>query len=176
VLHARRQEAELRDLYVHATLEPAETSGDPRLAERLVANLVDNALRHNTPHGRIDVTTSSRKGRAVLAVSNTGPSVPAAELERLLQPFQRLGADRTDHGDGTGLGLSIVAAIATAHGATLTTRTQPGGGLDIEVGFPPAVPPANGRPHEHRRRKPYEERVAQSPQAPRRTTSWPATE
>jgi signal transduction histidine kinase len=136
VLHARRDEAERRGLYVHATLEPAETSGDPRLAERLVANLLDNALRHNTPQGRIDITTTSRNGRAVLSVANTGPLVPAAELERLLQPFQRLCADRTDQSDGTGLGLSIVVAIATAHGATLTTRPQRGGGLDVEVDFP----------------------------------------
>jgi signal transduction histidine kinase len=138
MLHARRPEAELRGLYVHATLEPAETSGDPRLAERLVANLIDNALRHNIPHGRIDVTTGTKAGRAVVSVTNTGPPVPADELERLVQPFQRLGADRIDHSDGSGLGLSIVAAIAAAHGATLTTRAQPAGGLDVEVGFPSA--------------------------------------
>jgi signal transduction histidine kinase len=138
MLHTRRPEAELRGLYVHATLEPAETSGDPRLAERLVANLIDNALRHNIPHGRIDVTTSTKAGHAVLSVTNTGPPVPADELERLVQPFQRLGADRTDHSDGSGLGLSIVAASAIAHGAALTTRTQPAGGLDVEVGFPSA--------------------------------------
>jgi signal transduction histidine kinase len=136
MLHARRPEAELRGLYVHATLEPADTSGDPHLAERLVANLIDNALRHNVPHGRIDVTTSTKTGQAVVAVTNTGPPVPADELERLIQPFQRLGADRTDHSDGSGLGLSIVAAIAIAHGATLTTRAQAAGGLEIEVGFP----------------------------------------
>jgi signal transduction histidine kinase len=135
-LHARHREAKLRDLYVHATLQPAQTAGDPRLAERLVANLLDNALRYNQPHGRIDVTTTAKDGRAILTVANSGPPIPPEEVERLFRPFQRLGADRTDQSDGLGLGLSIVQAIATAHQATLTAHAQPGGGLEIEVGFP----------------------------------------
>jgi signal transduction histidine kinase len=142
MLHARQREAERRHLYVHATLEPAETTGDPRLAERLVANLLDNALRYNQPHGRIDVTTTAKAGQAVLSVANSGPPIPPEEIERLFRPFQRLGADRTDQSDGLGLGLSIVHAIAAAHDATLTAHAQPGGGLDIEVGFPSS----NGRP------------------------------
>jgi signal transduction histidine kinase len=135
-LHARNQQAEQRRLYVHASLQPAETAGDPRLAERLVANLLENAIRYNQPHGHIDVTTTTRAGRAILSVANSGTRVPAKEIERLFRPFQRLGANRTDRSDGTGLGLSIVQAIATAHHATLTARAQPAGGLDIEVGFP----------------------------------------
>jgi signal transduction histidine kinase len=144
VLASRRPEAERRQLHLQATLEPAETSGDPRLAERLVANLVDNALRYNQPHGRVDVTTTSKAGRAVVSVANSGPPVPPDEVERLFQPFQRLGADRTDHGTGIGLGLSIVKAIAVAHGASLTAGAQPGGGLDIEVSFP-SVDAVDGR-------------------------------
>jgi signal transduction histidine kinase len=141
-LQARREEAERRGLDVHATLEPAETSGDSPLAERLVANLIDNALRYNVPDGHIDVATGTRNGHAVLSVSNTGPPVPAGELKRLFQPFQRLGAERIDHGDGLGLGLSIVAAIATSHGATLTPRAPRAGGLEIEISFPLAGEPA----------------------------------
>jgi signal transduction histidine kinase len=136
VLDARQRQAEERGLYVHATLERAETLGDPPLVERLVANLVDNAIRHNQPHGHIDVTTTARGGQAVLSVANSGPPIPAEEVERLFRPFQRLGAERTDQSDGLGLGLSIVHAIATAHQATLTARAQPTGGLEIEVGFP----------------------------------------
>jgi signal transduction histidine kinase len=136
MLHARRREAERRGLYVHATLEPAATTGDPRLAERLVANLLDNALRYNQPHGRIDVTTGARAGKAVLSVANSGTQIPPEEVERLFRPFQRIGTDRTNQSHGLGLGLSIVQAIAAAHDATLTARPQPGGGLDIEVGFP----------------------------------------
>ena len=72
----------------------------------------------------------------MLTVTNTGPIVPAAAVDQLLQPFQRLGTDRTGHGQGLGLGLSIVRAIADAHGANLTIRPQPSGGLEVETVFP----------------------------------------
>jgi signal transduction histidine kinase len=137
VLATFQPDVDRRGVYVRATLRSAETAGDPRLAERLVSNLIANALRHNLPTGgRIDVTTTTRNGHAVLSVANSGNQVAPDEVERLFQPFQRLGTERTDHGDGVGLGLSIVQAIATAHAATVTARAQPSGGLDIEVGFP----------------------------------------
>ncbi len=136
VLPARHLEAQGRGLHVEALLGTAPASGDPRLAERLAANLVDNALRHNIAEGWVEVTTGTRAGRAVLSVANSGPVVPSAEVDRLFQPFQRLAADRVGHGDGHGLGLSIVQAIAAAHGATLSARPQPGGGLDVQVSFP----------------------------------------
>ena len=121
-------------------LEPARTTGDPRLVERLVANLVGNAVRYNVPRGRVTVETDTRAGRAVLTVANTGPQIPPAELARLFRPFQRLHADRTTDADGLGLGLSIVDAVARAHAATITTRPGPDGGLEVEVDFPPAAP------------------------------------
>jgi signal transduction histidine kinase len=121
-----------------ARLHPAPAVGDPRLIERLVTNLVDNATTHNTKGGWIEVSTGTRAGRAFLAVANSGPVIPAEQIDRLLQPFQRLDTARTSHPDGHGLGLSIVAAIATAHQAGLTARPNPGGGLDVEVTFPPA--------------------------------------
>ena len=117
--------------------------GSPQLAERLAANLIDNALRHNLPGGRVEVATGTRDSRALLAVANTGPAVPAAAINPLFQPFQRLAADRTSRRDGLGLGLSIVQAIADAHHATITARPRPEGGLFIEVSFP-ASP--NGSP------------------------------
>ena len=139
VLAARRADAEERRIYVHATLDRANAGGEPHLAERLVANLIDNALRHNlAAGGRIDVLTTTRNGQARLWVSNSGPQVPPEEVERLLQPFQRLGAARTDHSNGVGLGLSIVQAIAIAHGATLGVQARGDGGLDVEVDFPPS--------------------------------------
>jgi signal transduction histidine kinase len=119
---------------ISAALSPAATVGDPRLIERLVANLVDNALRYNTVDGQVTVTTWTRAWSAVVSVTNTGPPVPAEEIERLLQPFQRMTADRT--GEHSGLGLSIVAAIAKAHNAILTIRPGPAGGLHVEVAFP----------------------------------------
>jgi signal transduction histidine kinase len=136
VLAARRSEAEQRNLALHADLRPARAAGSPRLAERLAANLVDNALRHNVRGGRIEVTTSTRNSRAVLCVASTGTRIPAEAADRLFQPFQRLGPDRTSRGEGTGLGLSIVRAIADAHGASITARPQPAGGMLVEVTFP----------------------------------------
>jgi signal transduction histidine kinase len=136
VLAARRSEAEHRNLTLHAALDPASAAGSPRLAERLTANLVDNALRHNVPGGRVDVSTRTAQSSAVLSVANTGPAIPAAAVRRLFQPFQRLGTDRTYRGEGLGLGLSIVQAIADAHGASIAARPQPGGGLLVEVAFP----------------------------------------
>jgi signal transduction histidine kinase len=140
VLARRRAEIERRGLRLHATLDPAPTEGSPPLLERLVANLIDNAIRHNTAGGRIDVSTATTTGAAVLSVTNDGPVIPEQELERLRAPFQRLHGARTSHGDGHGLGLSIMHAIATAHAATVTVRSQPNGGLAVEVRFPVGGP------------------------------------
>jgi signal transduction histidine kinase len=135
VLDSRRGEAQARELHVDAALAPAPAVGDPRLAERLVANLTDNALRYNVPGGRVEVTTGTTGGRAIVIVSNTGPTVPGNQVERLLQPFQRLSPDRAGEPGGSGLGLSIVTAIAKAHGAAVSARPGRAGGLTIEVMF-----------------------------------------
>jgi signal transduction histidine kinase len=124
------------DIKIDAALAAAPTTGDPRLLESLVANLVDNALRHNAPGGRVEIATSADLGRARLTVRNTGPVIPPDEVERLFQPFQRLGGPRVRHDGGHGLGLAIVRAIAGAHGATLAARPRAGGGLEIEVHMP----------------------------------------
>ena len=97
---------------------------------------IDNALRYNVTGGLIEVSTSMTAGRASVRVANTGPVIPADQLDRLFQPFQRLGRDRIGHAGGHGLGLAIVRAISRAHAAALTARPRPEGGLDIEVSFP----------------------------------------
>jgi signal transduction histidine kinase len=117
-------------------LEPAQTTGDPRLIERLFANLVLNAVGHNVPGGRIHVATDTAAGRAVFTIANTGPVIPAGELIRLFQPFQRLSSHEREGAGGVGLGLAIVRAIADAHDATLTAHAPTGGGLVIDAGFP----------------------------------------
>lgn len=137
VIDSRLAEAEDRGLDLDTALAPAPMTGDPRLVERVVSNLVDNALRYNKPGGRIEVVTGIKSGSAVLSVTNTGPVVPDTAVPRLFQPFQRLSPGRADRRDGFGLGLSIVAAVANAHHATLTASPGPDGGLHVQVTFPP---------------------------------------
>ena len=130
------------DRRVHATLAPAVISGDPVLAERLIANLVDNAARYNTADGDIWISTRTVAGSSELTVANTGPVVSPADADRIFQPFQRLN-DRTSH-DGSGLGLTIVASIAAIHGGTATARPRNNGGLSVTVTIPSAGTPAQG--------------------------------
>jgi signal transduction histidine kinase len=145
LLAARAAEAEERQVRVLPDISTAPLRGDPRLVEHLAANLVDNALRHNVPGGLVVVQTGTRAGHGWLAVSNDGPVVAPDEIERLYEPFERLGAERTHAGEGFGLGLCIVRAVAVAHGASLTTEARLTGGLHVELRFPPAgVTPDEG--------------------------------
>jgi signal transduction histidine kinase len=131
-----------RRLTVSTALSPAPTLGDEKLAERLITNLIDNAIRYNVTGGWLEVATGMRRGRPFLAVSNTGAPIPPDQLGRLFQPFQRLDPVRDATGKGgLGLGLAIVTAIAAAHDAELAARAKPGGGLTVEITFParPAV-------------------------------------
>jgi signal transduction histidine kinase len=166
VLAARGAEITARGLAMDVTLAPALVVGDKALTERAVANLIDNALRHNGDDGQVwvSVRTTQSEGEggegeggegeggeggrktavaAVLSVANTGPPVPPGDIGRLLQPFQRREAGRAAARNGLGLGLSIVQAVATAHDAELVLASRQAGGLEAELVFPPAplVPP-----------------------------------
>lgn len=127
--------SDLGDLVFETDFEPARTTGDSRLIERLAANLVENAVKHNRPDGTVTVETREGAGGAVLRVRNSGEQIRTEDLPRLFQPFERLERDPKGTG-GLGLGLSIVDAVAEAHGATLTALPGPAGGLDLEVTFP----------------------------------------
>jgi len=133
------------DLDVHADIQPADLDGDPLLIQQLAANLIDNAIRHNIPGGDIQIATSTSDAGAVLSVTNSGQVIPAAEVNRLFQPFQRLAPRSARRDGGHGLGLSIVRAIAIAHAATITAHPRPGGGLAISVTFPPVPQPQTRR-------------------------------
>lgn len=128
-------------LHLETTLRPAALDGDPRLIERLAANVVENAVVHNIAGGSVHIATDTTDGRAVLTVSNTGPVIPATEIDRLFQPFQRLDPCRT-HRNGHGLGLSIVQAIVIAHHATITAKPRAEGGLAVRVSFPAVARPS----------------------------------
>ncbi|WP_019630175.1 sensor histidine kinase [Actinomadura atramentaria] len=132
-LASRRDQTAERGIDLVKRLTPAVTTGDPRLIESLTANLIDNAVRHNRPGGHVEITTRTIGAQAALTVANTGPVIPADQVERLFQPFQRLAPER--HGNGYGLGLAIVNAVTRAHHATLTADARHEGGLRIDVRF-----------------------------------------
>jgi signal transduction histidine kinase len=139
IVNSRQHDARQHGVQIDPTFHNALAIGDPELAASLIANLLDNAIRHNVVNGTVTISTTATAGGARLTVSNTGPVVPFTEVERLFQPFQRLGDQRINATDGNGLGLTIVKAIATAHDANLTARPGPQGGLDIQVTFRPNV-------------------------------------
>jgi len=132
----RQPEAERRGIRLSAALAPAPATGDPSLAESLIVNLIDNAIRHNVPGGRAEIRTSLTSEGAVISVGNTGTLIPSGAMELLFEPFRQLGVQRTRHGQGHGLGLAIVRAIAEAHNAALIASPRPQGGLDVEAIFP----------------------------------------
>ncbi|MEU4829062.1 HAMP domain-containing sensor histidine kinase [Streptosporangium sp. NPDC023615] len=129
-------EAGARGVVVHGTPGHAPIAGDAALVERLVQNLVENAIRHNLPGGQAWVTSRRRGDTVELVVANTGSAVSPFDVEAIFQPFRRLGGDRPDHERGSGLGLSIVRAVAGAHGGTVTARPRDGGGLTVTVRLP----------------------------------------
>jgi signal transduction histidine kinase len=135
VLMLHRPRAEAQGLRIQSGIAPARTVGDPALVERLVANLIDNAIAYNVPGGHLAVRTGVDGGRAVVHVENSGPPVSDDLVDGLFAPFERL--DRSSARDGHhGLGLSIVQAIATVHEATIVARARPDGGLAVTVAFP----------------------------------------
>jgi signal transduction histidine kinase len=124
-----------RAIEVEPTLEPALARGDRVLVERMIANLVENAVRHNDPGGWIGIRTTQHAESAVFEIANTGASVLPEQIPTLFEPFAH-AKQRLNHADGVGLGLSIASAIARAHHATITARPRPGGGLEMSVRIP----------------------------------------
>jgi signal transduction histidine kinase len=134
-LDATHAAIDQRQIKVDAMLEPAVIRGDRVLLERMIANLIENAVRHNNPRGWIGLRTIQQADSAVFEIANTGPSVPAEQIPTLFEPFAR-AKQRLNHSDGVGLGLSIASAIARAHDATITARPRRGGGLEMSVTIP----------------------------------------
>jgi len=140
ILRIREPDAASRDVTVSASIASAPVLGDDGLLRQLAANLIDNALRHNVPHGTLSIHVTSDRDHSTLKVANTGPVIAQDEIGRLLQPFQRLSSRRPADDDGLGLGLPIVAAITRAHHATLLVSPGDCGGLNIEASFPARRP------------------------------------
>ncbi|WP_117210823.1 sensor histidine kinase [Allorhizocola rhizosphaerae] len=130
-------QADRAGITVREELAAAPTAGDPVLLERLVQNLIDNAIRHNTPsNGYVRVMTRVRGGSAELEVRNSGPVIAPYDIPTLFEPFRRLDTDRLVTTGGAGLGLSIVRSVARAHGGAVTATPREGGGLVVAVTLP----------------------------------------
>jgi signal transduction histidine kinase len=128
-----------RCLAVTVAAEPARTAGDPELLDRLVGNLVENAVRHNVDGGWVRIRTGTNGGSTVLTVHNSGPLVAESAVGELFEPFRRGGRARTSSRSavrGAGLGLSIVRAVTEAHGGEVVARPGPAGGLEVSVRLP----------------------------------------
>jgi signal transduction histidine kinase len=145
------RDAQSARLDVATDLHAAPVRGDRRLLERLVANLVENAVGHNRPGGRVSVSTSTRNGHSVVEVVNDGDALDPATLPTLLEPFQRI--DRGARSDGAGLGLSIVRSVAHAHGGSVALAACPEGGLRATVTLPRGEPADQSDPPRYPRER-----------------------
>lgn len=132
-----RGEAEAKGVELRGERVPAVVQGNGVLLERIALNLVQNAVRYNVKEeGWVEVTTAVEHGQAVLLVSNTGPVVPAYEIDNIFEPFRRLRTERTGSDKGVGLGLSIARSVARAHGGRIIAEPREGGGLVMRVTLP----------------------------------------
>jgi len=129
--------AHVASVDVRADLEPAWTKGEPALLERMIANLVDNGIRHNAPGGFLSVRTRAEGERVWLVVANGGSRIAPEDAQALTEPFRRLSR----HGGGFGLGLSIVASVVKAHGGTTLVSAPDTGGLKVRIELPAARRP-----------------------------------
>jgi signal transduction histidine kinase len=141
VLDSHAELAERNKVILRRDLAERIVPGDPVLLERLVSNLVSNAIAYNHPGGWVELVVA---GEPAITVSNTGQSVPADMVSSLFEPFRRLTADRIDHSGGSGLGLPIVRSIATAHNGTVKARPRGDGGLIVGISLPHYPSPTAG--------------------------------
>jgi len=136
VLDEHRGAIAERSLTVSTQLVDAPAVGDRVLLERLVTNLVENAVRHNVDGGHIEVRTAATPGAVSVEVANGGAVIPPDQVTRLVEPFQRLNGRARSGEAGLGLGLAIAQAVAEAHGATLLLAAPPSGGLTVTLRLP----------------------------------------
>ncbi|MEU5013020.1 ATP-binding protein [Streptomyces sp. NPDC021749] len=132
-----RAKADAEGVELRGERPPAHTAGNGVLLERVALNLLQNAVQYNIPQGGwVDASTSADSGYVSLTVSNTGPVIPAYEVDNLFEPFRRLRSERPGSGQGVGLGLTIVRSVARAHGGTVKAEPREGGGLNVHVKLP----------------------------------------
>jgi signal transduction histidine kinase len=134
-------EADGRRLRLELDLQSAPVRGERALLERMVGNLVENAIRHNTDDGWFTVKTRMEGERALLEVTNGGAAVAPKEIEHLFDRFYRPDRSRSRKTGGFGLGLSIVKSVVAAHEGAVQLEAPEAGGLRVVVSLP-VRPPA----------------------------------
>ncbi|MBN1940184.1 MAG: HAMP domain-containing protein, partial [Candidatus Aminicenantes bacterium] len=117
---------------------PVRVRGEANLIERLIVNLIENAIRYTPPGGRVDVSLKVEGAAVVLAVEDTGIGIPAEAIPRIFDRFYVVNESRSRESGGSGLGLAIVKEVAEAHGAAVEVQSAPGAGSRFIVRFPPA--------------------------------------
>ena len=137
---ARSDQIAAQQLDVRTALARIDVAGSETLLARMVENVIENSVRHNQPHGFINIACENIGGAGRLVVESGGPVLDGESVAQLAQPFRRLGVERTGSQNGHGLGLSIVAAVADAHGGTLELHARPQGGLRVQITLPSATP------------------------------------
>ena len=139
--------AAARQIRIEVALQNAQVTGDRVLLERLVSNLIDNAVKHNVTGGWMLASTMAEAGSAEVTVSNGGEHIPPEQVTGLFEPFRRLSG-RTGSRQGSGLGLSIVASVAKAHSGRAEARARPDGGLDVQITLPATADGRRPAPHQ----------------------------
>ncbi len=138
-LEARAGEIAASQIHVHTEITPVQVRGSETLLARMLSNVIENAVRYNQPHGSIRVVLARDRENARLVIDSAGVVLDDGAVAQLTQPFRRLGQERTRQQNGHGLGLSIVAAVAQAHGGTLTLHALVKGGLRVQLTLPAAT-------------------------------------
>jgi heavy metal sensor kinase len=110
------------------------TRGNESLLQRMVANLIDNAIKYTPPKGEIRVRVSRGADFVRTAVRDSGPGIPPVHRNRIFERFYR--ADESRSQSGAGLGLSLARAVAVAHGGEIVLNSEPGAGSTFEVTLP----------------------------------------
>lgn len=126
--------------------EPIWVRGEPRLLERLIANVLDNAIRHTPPNGWVEARVEHQGSEARLTIQDTGPGIPPEELPRIFDRFFQRQTSSDGHGATTGLGLGLCRWIAEAHHGRIMVESQVGHGSTFAIALPlhqlnAAVPP-----------------------------------
>lgn len=130
-----------KNISLHCNLQPAQIIGDPEKILRMIINLLDNAIKYNSPHaGEIWVSTKDTESTVQLTISNTGSTIPKESLSKIFDQFYRVEKSRATKYGGAGLGLTIVQKIVGLHKASITVSSTPDGITEFSICFPAPIP------------------------------------